>query len=286
MSYSCSWLEAGLPRRCAGSRAARRHGPPTSSCGGRRGSTPRKTQAVREIIAAFEQTSGKQVALIFSPPKTSFRGRSRRRSRSASRPTLPSAFCLQYYIGQWAFEDRLVDLSDAVGHFSRPVRSGGAQQANCCSTRRPGKRPCMRCRLVARPTTSTSGRVCWSRQASRLADIPREWEAFWSFWCDQVQPAVRRATGATTSGASDCRCRPTQRTPHIGVRPVHRSAYEAAYATPDGRLVIDDPEVRRKLIKAMDSYTAIYRKGCTPPDSRELGQYRQQQGVPGPDTSS
>ena len=28
-----------------------------------------------------------------------------------------------------------------------------------------------------------------------LADIPREWEAFWSFWCDQVQPAVRQATG-------------------------------------------------------------------------------------------
>ena len=28
-----------------------------------------------------------------------------------------------------------------------------------------------------------------------LADIPKEWDAFWSFWCDQVQPAVRRATG-------------------------------------------------------------------------------------------
>ena len=37
--------------------------------------------------------------------------------------------------------------------------------------------------------------------------------------------------------------------------------------TRDGRLVIDDPEVRQGLIKAIDSYTAIYRKGCTPPDS-------------------
>ena len=44
-------------------------------------------------------------------------------------------------------------------------------------------------------------------------------------------------------------------------------AYEADYVTRDGRLVIDDPEVRRRLIKAIDSYTAIYRKGCTPPDS-------------------
>ncbi len=44
-------------------------------------------------------------------------------------------------------------------------------------------------------------------------------------------------------------------------------AYEAHYVTGDGRLVIDDPEVRRRLIEAVDSYTAIYRKGCTPPDA-------------------
>ena len=44
-------------------------------------------------------------------------------------------------------------------------------------------------------------------------------------------------------------------------------AYEAEYVTRDGRLVIDDPEVRRRLVKAIDSYTKIYRKGCTPPDS-------------------
>ena len=37
--------------------------------------------------------------------------------------------------------------------------------------------------------------------------------------------------------------------------------------TREGRLVIDDPEIRQRLVKAIDSYTAIYRKGCTPPDS-------------------
>ena len=39
----------------------------------------------------------------------------------------------------------------------------------------------------------------WSSLLERagftLADIPKEWEAFWSFWCDQVQPAVRKALG-------------------------------------------------------------------------------------------
>ena len=49
-------------------------------------------------------------------------------------------------------------------------------------------------------------------------------------------------------------------------------AYEADYVTRDGRLVIDEPEVRDRLVKALDSYTAIYRKGCTPPDVGRLGQ--------------
>jgi multiple sugar transport system substrate-binding protein len=37
--------------------------------------------------------------------------------------------------------------------------------------------------------------------------------------------------------------------------------------TRDGRLVIDDPEIRRRLIAAIDSYTSFYREGCTPPDA-------------------
>jgi multiple sugar transport system substrate-binding protein len=49
------------------------------------------------------------------------------------------------------------------------------------------------------------------------------------------------------------------------------AAYEADYVTHDGRLVIDDPEVRQRLVKAIDSYTAVYRKGCTPPDSVTWG---------------
>jgi multiple sugar transport system substrate-binding protein len=98
-----------------------------------------------------------------------------------------------------------------------------------------------------------------------LADVPSEWEAFWAFWCDQVQPAVRRATGRddiwgvglNVSGKFDTEEELRQ----------FRDVYGADYVTRDGRPVIDDPEVRRRLIKTIDAYTAIYRKGCTPADS-------------------
>jgi multiple sugar transport system substrate-binding protein len=48
-------------------------------------------------------------------------------------------------------------------------------------------------------------------------------------------------------------------------------AYGADYVTPDGWLTIDDPEIRQALVKAIDRYTAIYRKGCTPPDAVTWG---------------
>jgi multiple sugar transport system substrate-binding protein len=95
-------------------------------------------------------------------------------------------------------------------------------------------------------------------------DVPKEWDAFWSFWCDKVQPAVRKATGrddiwgvglAMSAAAGD--------TPYQFWQFV--SAYEADYVTRDGRLVIDQPEVRSRLVGALDGYTALYRKGCVPP---------------------
>jgi multiple sugar transport system substrate-binding protein len=99
-----------------------------------------------------------------------------------------------------------------------------------------------------------------------LDDIPREWDPFWSFWCDEVQPAVRRATGTDEvwgvglSMSGDA----------VDTGTVFHQfwlAYEADYVTPDGRLVIDDPQVRHRLTQAIDGYTALYRKGCVPPDS-------------------
>ena len=44
------------------------------------------------------------------------------------------------------------------------------------------------------------------------------------------------------------------------------AANDADYVTRDGRLVIDDPRVREKLIGVVDGYTAFYKKGCTPPN--------------------
>jgi multiple sugar transport system substrate-binding protein len=99
-----------------------------------------------------------------------------------------------------------------------------------------------------------------------LEDIPKEWEAFWLFWCDEVQPAVRRATGRHDLWGIGLAMSPVWGDTNSAFRQFVL-AYEADWVTREGRVVIDEPDVRRRLIDAIDSYTAIHRKGCTPPAS-------------------
>jgi multiple sugar transport system substrate-binding protein len=104
------------------------------------------------------------------------------------------------------------------------------------------------------------------RAGFTLADIPEGWDAFWAFWCDQVQPAVRKAVGrddiwgvglSMSAAATDTDEEFFQ----------FQLAYEAPWFTRDGRLQVDNPAGRAGLVKALDAYTAIWRKGCTPPES-------------------
>jgi multiple sugar transport system substrate-binding protein len=101
-------------------------------------------------------------------------------------------------------------------------------------------------------------------------DIPKEWEAFWSFWCDEVQPAVRTALGREDIWGIGLSLSPKETDASTQFFQFV-AAHEADYVTRAGKLVIDQPEIRQRLIEAIDDYTAIYRKGCTPPDAITWG---------------
>ena len=220
--------------------------------------------AVREIVAAFEQHSGKQVELS-QPGEDDLPGQVAAALEAGQPPDFAFSVLFQDYVAEWAFEDRLVDLSDAVGHFS-DMFDPDALATEMLLNAKTGQKA-----LYALPVARSSNHLhVWKSLMERAgftrADIPREWEAFWSFWCDRVQPAVRQALGRDdiwgvglpmAAGSTDA---------YLEFY-IFVSAYGADYVTPDGQLVIDDPKIRQRLIKALGSYTAIWRKGCTPPDS-------------------
>jgi multiple sugar transport system substrate-binding protein len=221
-------------------------------------------EAVREIIAAFEQDSGKQVELSFDPMEK-LPGKIEAALEADRPPDFAFGYWLTTYVPKWARTDRLVDLSDAVGHFSDLFDPYQLERATLFNTRIGQKA------LYGLPMGQTSNYLhAWKSLLERagftLADIPKEWEAFWSFWCDRVQPAVRKATGRDDIWGVGLAMSPdTSDTADQFLQFLH--AYDADYVTREGKLVIDDPAVRKGMMRAMNAYTAIYRKGCTPPGS-------------------
>ena len=97
------------------------------------------------------------------------------------------------------------------------------------------------------------------------ADIPTTWKEYWSFWCDKVQPAHRQKTGQRSFGIGQ----------PMGVDAsdsfysflTFADAYNVKMVSDSGKLLVDDPDVRKGLIAAMTDYTSVYGKGCTPPSS-------------------
>jgi multiple sugar transport system substrate-binding protein len=224
---------------------------------------PQEDEAVRELIAAFEHKTGKEVELVLQPQEE-VQDNLVAAIEAGRPPDFAFSTLLQTLHAGWAFEDRLVDLTDAVGHFS-DLFDADALAWVLLLNGRTGQRG-----LYGLPVGRGSNHLhVWKSLLERagftLEDIPKEWEAFWAFWCDQVQPAVRRATGRQDiwgiglgmAVASDTLSQFFQ----------FISAHEADYVTRDGQLVIDQPETRQRLIEAIRDYTAIYRKGCTPPDA-------------------
>jgi multiple sugar transport system substrate-binding protein len=228
-------------------------------------------QAVREVIAAFEQDTGKQVELVLGPRDNLVADLFAALQAGRGTPDFIYTVAENEPYERWVYEGRLVELTDAVGHFSDLFDADALERATLLdgTTNRRG--------LYLLPMGLGTHYVhVWKTLLERagftLADIPKEWSAFWAFWCDQVQPAVREALGRDDVWGTGLSMSVASVDTQNGIwQFIH--AYEAEYVTRDGRLVIDDPEVRRRLIEAMDSYTKIYRKGCTPPDSTSWEPY-------------
>jgi multiple sugar transport system substrate-binding protein len=215
--------------------------------------------ALREIVAAFEEKTGKQVELVLHPEQE-LPDKLVAAVEAGEPPDFAFSIANTQHDEQWAYEGRLVDLTDAIGHFSDLFDQDAIDSATLLDAT-TGRRSLYLLPVGFSTHHVHAWKILLEQAGYTLADIPKDWEAFWAFWCDQVQPAVRKALGSDDVWGTGLSMSVESYDTTNGLDQF-MDAYEVDY----DRLLID-PEVRRRLIKVVDSYTAIYHKGCTPPDS-------------------
>ncbi|HTO67092.1 MAG TPA: ABC transporter substrate-binding protein [Bradyrhizobium sp.] len=220
--------------------------------------------ALLEVIKKFEAKTGikvelSQYAIQDMIPKT---------VAALDAGTVPDvAYSDSYDVqaqGKWAYEGKLEDLSDILV----PMKSAFAP--NTLETAYLYDNVAKKRAYYGFPLKQQSMHVqIWKDMLEKAgfkeSDIPTKWEDYWSFWCDKVQPAIRKATGQRIYGVGQPMG--VESTDSFQSFYTFMDAYNVKLVDDDGKLLVDDPKVRENLIKAMKDYTDTYIKGCTPPSS-------------------
>jgi len=157
--------------------------------------------------------------------------------------------------GKWAFEGRLEDISDVISPMKAAFAPNTVETAFLYNDKTKMKA------YYAFPLKQQTMHVQYwidmlAQAGFKEADIPTTWKEYWSFWCDKVQPASRKATGQRTFGIGQ----------PLGVDSsdsfysflTFMDAYDVKLVDDDGKLLVDDPNVKRGLIGALTDYTDIY----------------------------
>ncbi|QDM14896.1 carbohydrate ABC transporter substrate-binding protein [Tardiphaga sp. vice352] len=166
--------------------------------------------------------------------------------------------------GKWAFEGKLEDLTDILAPMKQAFAPNTVETALLYNDVTKKKA------YYGFPLKQQSMHVqIWGdllEQAGfKPSDIPTDWKGYWSFWCDKVQPAYRKASGSRAYGVGQPMG--VESTDSFQSFYTFMDAYNVKLVDDDGKLLVDDPKVREGLIGALKDYTDTYIKGCSPPSS-------------------
>jgi len=166
--------------------------------------------------------------------------------------------------GKWAFDGKLEDISSVIEPMKDQFAPNTAETTFLYSDK--AKKKAYYAFPLKQQTMHIEYWIDMLDQAGfKESDIPKTWKEYWSFWCDKVQPASRKASGQRTYGIGQ----------PLGVDAsdsfysflTFMDAYDVKLVDDSGKLLVDDPKVKAGLVNALTDYTAPYSKGCSPPSS-------------------
>jgi multiple sugar transport system substrate-binding protein len=226
------------------------------------GFVPEEDVAMKKVVADYEKASGNKIELSLIP----FAPLRQKIVSAVTSGVVPDVFPNQpgEIVALHAWDDKLVDVTDVIDTqkslFTETTLLNHYCYNNAQKQRGYYGVPCTQGGLpnhVWRPLVEKAGFT--------MEDVPRKWDAFYDFF-KEVQKKLR------TKGVRNVYGLGLNVTTNGGDPNNVFNYFVIAYGgqgivTPDGKLHLDDPQVKEAVIQAMTYPATAYKEGFVPPSA-------------------
>jgi multiple sugar transport system substrate-binding protein len=229
-----------------------------------KGFYPAEDKALDEVIGKFQKKTGTKVELSRYAPQEMI-PKTVAALDAGNPPDVVYGDVFDFQVaGKWAYEGRLEDLSDILAPMKDKFLPNTLETTYMYNdkTKKRG--------YYAFPVKRQTMHIqYWKDMLAdagfRESDIPKDWKGYFAFWCGKAQEGYRKKTGKRVYSVGS----------PMGVDSsdsfysflTYMDAYNVKLVDDDGKLRVDNKEVREGLVNAVRDYTETVGKGCTPPSA-------------------
>jgi multiple sugar transport system substrate-binding protein len=226
------------------------------------GFVPEEDVAIKKMVADYGKATGNEIDLVIMP----FAPMRQKVISAVTSGVVPDMFVSTptELIAMLAWDDKLVDVSDVIATQREELTETTLVNMNCYNSVTKKRN------FYGVPySTATLPNHVWrplvEKAGYKMEDIPKTWDAFYSFFKD-VQKKLREQRVRNVYGLG-------LNVTTNGNDPNNVFHYFiAAYGgkdivTQDGKLHLDDPQVKEAVIKALIYPTTAYKEGFVPPSA-------------------
>jgi multiple sugar transport system substrate-binding protein len=234
-----------------------------------RGFYPGEDQALQRFVERWQQETGNRVEVslfnVEDVPRRTIAA-----LEAGQPPDVAYGWLFDFnFSPRWAFEGRLADLTDVVAPYRDDLLPVAIQAVTYLNGRTNQRS------IYGAPFHMQTHHIHFWVDLLQQAgfqpnQVPTEWAAFWNFWCDQVQPAARRASNNRNLFGQGM-AMSTNATDTYYNTQMFLNAYDVQILNEQGQLLLNQPAMRTRLIAAMTDYISLHRRNCNPPGSISWG---------------
>ena len=233
--------------------------------------------ALFEAIKKFEQKTGvkvelSQYAVQDMIPKTVAA------LDSGTPPDVAYADVYDFQVaGKWAFEGRLEDISDVIEPMKERFAPNTVETAYLYNDKT--KKRAYYAFPLKQQTMHIEYWIDMLEAAGfKESDIPKTWKEYWSFWCDKVQPGLPQGDRSRAYGIGQPMGVDSSDTFYSFL--TFMDAYNVKLVDDEGKLLVDDPKVKRRPHRRADRLYRALRQGLRAALRDELEGPGQQRRLP------